>query len=214
MAVPTTYAELQTEIATLSVREDLEDLIPSFIGYAENWFQRELFAPEREDTATLTVTSGVATLPTDFAGAKSVYVDGSVDRPLVQVTADKLRALYPTSGTDTPIHYAIEGQTMLFGPVPGGSEVIKLKYIEGITALSDDDTSNWLLADHPDLYINASLAELYDYTEHTEKAAKCRAKAERIAESIRVQSRRRKGNSGPLVARPHNTDAVLSYIRG
>lgn len=200
MAVPTTYAELQTEIGTLSVRDDLEDMIPNFIGYAESWFQRELFSPEREESTTLTVTDGVATLPVGFGGVKMVYVDGSSDTVLKQVTPSALRAMYPTATTGTPLHFAIEGMTMLFGTIPSGSTVIILKYIEGITPLSDDADTNWLLTAHPDLYVNAGLAELYDYTRDDDAASKRRQKAVIIAESINREGRRRKTNSGPLAA--------------
>lgn len=198
MSVPTTYATLQTEIATLAVRDDLTDLIPNFIGYAENWFQRELFSPEREETVTLTVTNGVASLPTDFGGVKMIYVDGTTDTVLDPMTAAKLRTSYPTATTGTPMHYAFEGETVLFGPVPSSGLVIKMKYIEGITALSTDNTTNWLLTDHPDLYVNAALAELFDYTRDADQAALRRQKAVVAANSINRQGQRRKGNSGPL----------------
>jgi hypothetical protein len=200
MAVPTTWTELKTELAALAIRDDLDDLIPNFIGYAENWFQRELFSPEREETATLTVTNGVASLPTDFGGVKMVYVDGDRDTVLSQVTPDRLRALYPSTDTDTPLHFAIEGETMLFGAIPTTGLVIKLKYIEGILTLGSGQATNWLLTDHPDLYVNASLAELYAYTRDTEAEQYRRGKAASIAESINRAGRRRKTNSGPLRA--------------
>lgn len=210
MAIPTTWTELKAELATLSIRDDLTDVIPNFIGYAENWINREVFSPEREETATLTVTSGVASLPADFGGVKMVYVDGTTDYVLAPMTPALLRASYPTTTTGTPAHFAIEGETILFGPWPASSDTIKLKYIEGITALGEDTASNWLLTDHPDLYVNASLAELYAYTRDTEAEAFRRNKALAIANSINVVGRRRKTNSGPLVA-SHSVANLRGY---
>lgn len=200
MAVPTTWTELKTELATLAIRDDLEDVIPNFIGYAENWFQREIFSPEREETATLTITDGVASLPSDFGGAKMVYVDGATDTVVNQTTPAVLRTMYPTSTTGTPLHFAIEGETMLFGPVPTAGLVVKLKYIEGITPLGTSNATNWLLTDHPDIYVNASLSELHSYLRDYGEADRRRAMAEIAKESILKASRRRKGNSGPLAA--------------
>lgn len=203
MTVPTTWTELKAQIAALSVRDDTDDpayqQIASFIGYAENWFQRELFSPEREETVTLTVTNGVASLPSDFGGVKMVYVDGSTDTVLVQTTPAELRAKYPTATTGTPAFFAIEGETMLFGPIPS-SLTIKLKYIEGITPLGESNASNWLLAGHPDLYVNAAMAELYEMTRDYDAANRRRSLAVANLESVNRSSRRRKGNSGALRA--------------
>lgn len=203
MAVPTNWTELKAAVATLANRDDTDDpaflQIPDFIAYAEDYFQKTLFMPEREDVATLVVTDGVAPLPADFGGAKTVYVDGSVDRPLVQVTADQIRKLYPTSEANTPTNYAIEGETMLIGPVPSTGTVIKLRYIEGIPALGAGQATNWLLTDHPSIYVQGALAELYDYTRDDTQAAKCRAKCAAMIELANQSGRRRKGNSGPLV---------------
>jgi hypothetical protein len=210
MAVPTTWTELKAELAALAIRDDLTELIPNFIGYAENWFQRELFSPEREETATLTVTAGSATLPADFGGVKMVYVDGTTDHVLNPMTAPQLRASYPTTTTGTPAHFAIEGETILFGPHPASSDTIKLKYVEGITALGDAAATNWLLTDHPDLYVNASLAELYAYTRDPEGEAYRRGKALAIANSINVNGRRRRANSGPLAA-THSIASLRGY---
>ncbi len=200
MAVPTTWTELKAALVTLSVRDDLEDLVGDFIGYAENWFQREIFSPEREATVTLTVTNGTAPLPADFGGVKSLYLDSTRDSDLEFVAPARLRALYPTTEAGTPCHYAIDGETVLIGPYPSPGSVIKLAYIEGITPLGASNATNWLLTAHPDLYVNASLAELHNYLRDYTEADRRRAMAAGAGESILRSARRRKGNSGPLRA--------------
>jgi hypothetical protein len=198
--IPANWTDLQTKVATLSIRDDLADLIPDFIGFAENWMQRELFSPEREASVNLTVVDGVADLPSDFAGLKMVFVDGDTDNDLDQVTPSRLRQLYPTTTAGIPYHFAIEGETILFGPQPSDGVVLVLKYIEGIPKLGSLQPTNWLLTDHPDLYVNAALAELYEYTRDYDEANRRRTLASGIADSIAKAGRRRKTNSGPLVA--------------
>src|SRR5690349_19844709 len=104
MTIPANWTQLKAEIATLSVRDDLDDLIPNFIGYAENWMQRELFSPEREESAALSITDGVASLPSDFVGVKTVFVDGASDTVLRQITPQHLRELFPSTNTGTPLY--------------------------------------------------------------------------------------------------------------
>lgn len=203
MAAPTTWTELKAELLADCMREDDEVLtarLPYFIGRAESHFQRELFSPEREAAATLSLTDGAADLPADFGGVKLVWADGAADTVIEQVTPGRLRELYPTDASGTPLHFAIEGETILLRPVPATSAVVKLAYIEGIPELGESQASNWLLADHPDVYVQASLYELYRFTEHFDKADRCRFERDALVASVNRTARRRKTNSGPLVA--------------
>src|SRR4051812_7879200 len=118
MTAPATWEDLKIALEAWAARDDLEERIPEAISLAEAWFQREIFSPERIETATLTVTNGVANLPADFGGVKTVYVDGTRDTVLDQLTPSDLRRTYPGTETTTPCHFAIEGETMLFGPIP------------------------------------------------------------------------------------------------
>jgi hypothetical protein len=203
MGNPATWIELQAELLADAMREDDEDLaarVPAFIGRAESHFQRELFSPEREAQAALTVTNATAALPADFGGAKSVWIDAPIVRVLDRLTPDALRQRYPAQETGMPLHFAIQGETMLFGPVPADGKTIELSYIEGIPPLGESQPTNWVLAAHPDAYVQGALTELYEFTEHFDKAALCRSKRDAILASINRAGRRRRTNSGPLVA--------------
>jgi hypothetical protein len=203
MSAPITWGELRAELLADCMREEDEVLtarLPSFIARAEAHFQRELFSPEREARATLVVASGMAALPADFGGVRTVWVEAPVVRVLEAVTPSVLRQHYPSTAAGYPRHFAIEGETMLIRPVPGDGHAIALTYIEGIPALGPRRACNWVLSDCPDLYVQAALAELYEFTEHYEKADRCRARRDQVIASINRSDRRRKTNSGPLVA--------------
>lgn len=212
MAMPSTWAELKTSLATRMIRDDLTDIIPEMIAEAETIFQREVFAPERMETATLSFTGQSASLPSDFWGLRTIYLDATTDIVLEKVTLSFLRSMYPTTATGTPKVYAIEGETIWLGPPPSSGDV-EISYWETIPALGDSQSTNWLLTDHPDLYVHASLAELNDYVRDYDEANRHRAKASAIVESINRAGRRRTINSGPLAARSSNTDQVLAYLR-
>jgi hypothetical protein len=209
---PQTWEELKACLAANMIRDDLEDIIPEKIAVTERWFQREIFSPEREVSVTLTITNGVATLPTGFGGVRTVYVDGTRDTVLDQVSPSDLRTRFPGTDTGTPLVFAIEGLTMLFGPIPSTGMVVKLKYFEGILPLGESQATNWLLTDHPDLYIHAGLAELHEYVRDYAAADRHRAIAGATANSVGQYARRRRSNSGPLVAKARNTDSMLSYL--
>jgi hypothetical protein len=202
MVAPTTWTELKAELLADCMREDDEVLIarlPYFIGRAEALFQRELFSPERETRATLIAAGGVVALPADFGGVRTVWIEAPVARVLEAVTPSALRQHYPAAAVGTPRHFAIEGETMLLRPLAPEGRAIALSYIEGIRPLGPRQACNWLLGNYPDVYVQASLAELYEFTEHHDKADRCRARRDEAIASINRSARRRKTNSGQLV---------------
>ncbi len=199
-ADPQTWTELKAALAVWMVRDDLTTIIPEAIAYAEREFQRSLFCPERQTSATLTVTNGTASLPSDFWGVRTCYVDGTTDYQLDQVTPQRLRELGPTTDTDTPQWFAIEGETISFRPIPAAGTSIILSYWQTIPVLSGSNATNWLLTDHPDIYLHASLARLCAYTRDPEGMAMHNGIAAQIAETVNRSGRRRFTNSGPLVA--------------
>lgn len=194
-----TWATLKADIATIAVREDLDDLIPTFISLAERIFNRTVFCPEREATTTLSATSGSVALPADFWGVRTVYLNATVDVVLEQVTPSKLRQLYPDGTAGSPRHFAIEGENMLLGPAPSSASIV-LTYWQTIPALGESQATNWLETDHPDLYLNGALAELYEHTRDVQAADRRGMKAAAIMESVNRAGRRRHTNSGPIAA--------------
>jgi hypothetical protein len=201
MAAPATWSELKVELLADCMREDDEVLttrLPSFIARAEAHFQRELFSPEREVKATLVVASGMAALPADFGGVRTVWVDAPITRVLEAVPPSALRQHHPSTAAGGPRHFAIEGETLLLRPVPADGQPIMLTYIEGIPPLGLRRACNWVLSDHPDLYVQAALAELYEFTEHYEKADRCREHRDQAIASINRSARRGQFRSGPL----------------
>lgn len=202
---PTTWAELKTsarawlvDIETGSVSEtQLEE----FIAFAERGFQRRVFSPDREAALSLSVSAQSTALPSDFWGFKSPpYVDAATDVVLIRVTPGDLRATYPDATTGTPGHYAIEGENLLVGPTPSSAQTVKGTYYKTIPVLNASNTSNWLLTDHPDLYLAGTLYYAHLFLMDEARAALWGAKmAEQIVEINRAGIQRA-ANSGALVA--------------
>lgn len=166
-----TYSALQTEIATWMVREDLDDLIPSFIAGAEELFNSTLRLPEMEDVVTSAVSSGTVTLPSDFLEMRSLWIDADPAVPLSQVGIAQIKGMYAGVASGTPRHFALQsGTELVLGPAPDGEISLVLNYYAKIPALSDSNASNWLLASNPTLYRAASLIAGFQYTRHFDEA--------------------------------------------
>ena len=90
----TTYAELQTAIATWLNRTDLTTLIPDFITMAEADIGRWLRVWWNEKRAYAVPTGSYIALPTDYIGIRNIQWNYSTYRvPLEQVSPEALDRL-------------------------------------------------------------------------------------------------------------------------
>lgn len=200
---PITWAALKTSARAWLV--DIEsgaisdEQLEEFIAFAERHFQRTVFTPDREEALSITADAQSEALPVDFWGFKSPpYVDGATDSALIKLTPGELRAAYPTGATGTPAHYAIEGTAILFGPVPAGA-AIRGTYYKTIPPLSAGTDTNWLLTDHPDLYLAGLLHHAFLFQMDEGRAQLWAGKMQAAIDDINKAGRRR-SNSGPLRA--------------
>jgi hypothetical protein len=177
-----------------------DDQLEEFIAFAERHFQRTIFTPDREAALSLSATTQVTALPTDFWGFKSPpYIDAAMDVPLVKLTPGDLRATYRTTTTGIPAHYAIEGKNLLLGPTPSSSQSVKGTYYQTIPALNSGTATNWLLTDCPDIYLAGLLHHAFLFQMDEARAGMWAAKASAAIEDLNRAGQRR-SNSGPLVA--------------
>lgn len=154
-----TYANLQTAIANWLWREGetaTEAAIPDMITMAEAHFNRVLKVSDMDAVDTsLAVTAGVATKPSGLRSILSVRETGTTRARITHLPIDSIEAL-EDSTTGSLAHYDIVGSSIIF--YPQVTTTVRLRYRTEIPALADDNTSNWLLAKHPDAYLWTSLA--------------------------------------------------------
>lgn len=178
-----TYAELQTIIADELMRQDLTAVIPGFIRKAEGVFNRRLRAAGMMDQATLNFTDNVVQLPADFLEGKTVIFDGT---PAHFVPVDKM----------TPRTVTIVGRTLWKGDALG--QTADLYYYQQIPALSNSNTTNWLLSAYPDLYIEAGKGYAYQYIMDEARADRALNQALAAIEDINLQGQREQFSGAPL----------------
>jgi hypothetical protein len=188
------FTELKASIADWMLRDDLTSVIPDFIALAEAHMNRQLESWKMEEMSALTVSSRYTALPSDFMSAKRVEVTTPYCIPLESMSRADMqqqRAELLDAG-GRPQYYAITDSQLEVLPSPDASYTVNLYYKEKIPALSDSNTSNWVLADHPDLYLFGSLAAGFAYESDMEKALMYEQKFNALIAELNQQSRRDK----------------------
>lgn len=155
-----TYANLKLAAADWINRADLAPAMSDFVTLAEADMQRRCKLVEFEGTATIPVTGGVGTLPTDWSGARSVYWNGDTPQELKYISPDRFD-VERVLGSSSPLWYTISGTTMRFSPTGTGEAVAT--YNAKFTALSDSNPTNALLLNHPDVYLYGALKQAAIY---------------------------------------------------
>jgi hypothetical protein len=197
---PQTWSALKTTLANWLNRTDLTTTeIPEAISLAERRLNRIIRAPEMEDSVTTTTSSATFTLPTDFLEMRSIYIDRDPINYLQEVSMAELRGMFPTTDTDVPTHYALQsGNEIVVRPLPSGSFSYILNYYAKIPSLDGTQTTNWLLTSHSDIYVYASLAELFVLTRDNDGWAMAEARLQSRLAELNGQSKRKAWSSAPI----------------
>ena len=196
-----TFSALKASIAGWLNRSDLTTVIPDFITLAEARFNREIRSPEMETRATAPAAGEYVALPTGFLGMRSICLDGSPDTPLDYFAPQHLKTIRAEGTAGSPRAYTIVDDQILLVPAPSASPSVEMVYFARLPALSDANATNWLLTDHPDLYLAASLAAAEAYVWNDERLPMWRDTASAIIETINLAGDKKRRGSAPLVAR-------------
>ena len=182
-----TYANLQTSILKWLWRTgdtDTTAYVPDMIEMAEAYFNRKLRTRDMEavaESGSTTVTSGVASLPADFRAVASLREVSTEHFQIKPKPIDQIE-MYEDLSTGKLQFYDVLGGEIHFWP--RSSTTVRLRYLQAIPALSDSNTSNWLLLKHPDLYLFQSLASGEAFNMNDQRVAMWKAKAAEALDDI------------------------------
>lgn len=159
MAIINSYATLQTAIGDYLARPDLSTFLPNFTQNAEGKLYKNLRLRAMETALSVTIASGVATVPNDYLELKYAYVDMTPVRFLKRATAEEIFSKYPVrSGAEVPLLIGRSAGNFIFGPYPA-AYTIKGVYYARLASLSGSNTTNWFTSNAPDLLLYGSLLE-------------------------------------------------------
>jgi hypothetical protein len=166
-----TYTNLKTEIADWLNRSDLSSMTGTFITLAEASFKRDARLRKYQRAGEITVSADGYSLPDDFQSLESLAHEGTSHYgPVEIVGSDQLGTLKAQYGdTGVPRYAAIEDGVLYFAPEPDASYTLVLTYWRSVDALSSTNADNWLLTDHPDVYLYGSLMQAAPYLKDDER---------------------------------------------
>jgi len=182
----TTYAGLQTEIAEWLGRDDLTSRIPGFIELAEGYANRILRTQDQYTIAEAVADSEYLALPDDWLQTINIDRTDTVCGELEYVTPARmveLRRGYAAQGR--PKHYSIVGGRLRLLPVPDAEYTLRMEYYARVPALSESNTSNWLLEAHPDVYLHGALLFANKYLRDIEAMAVAKGDLDEALAEIR-----------------------------
>ncbi|MCR6660721.1 MAG: hypothetical protein NVV72_15755 [Asticcacaulis sp.] len=148
-------------------RPDLTARVTDFITLAEGTLSGILRTRRMITTDEVVVNSGQdrAALPDDLLSI--LYISALTDRTKTltaqppEYIAKAMRLRQSTPGE--PLYYAVLGSDMAVCPIPSASKTYLLSYYAKIPALTNSATTNWLLQDHPELYLYTALMHAAPY---------------------------------------------------
>lgn len=195
----TTYAELKTSITDFLNRDDLDTATPTFISLAEADMQRKIRHWRQEKRSNANLNSRYSDVPSDFLEVIRFGVSGGNHSTLEIVSQGDMLDLRMKSrdASGSPRYYALTAGEIELFPTPSAVTATELYYYSKIDGLSDSNTSNWLLENHPDAYLYGALVHSAPYLADDARVAVWASLYQNTISSINAESETVKfGGSG------------------
>ncbi len=202
------FSTLVNTVRAWTNRSDLTDTqITEFIAIAEARFNRIIRHPEMEEIVTSTLTTGNNNLPDGFLAMRSIYRD-----------RQELKAMTPSAlireyGTDAGISvaYTLMGSNprkIRLGPQPSSATTVTMVYYKKITGVDENNADNWLLNEHPDLYLFGTLLAAEAFLANDDRLPIWKSAFDEALAEIDRSAQRDRYGAAPLVA------SSVSQVRG
>jgi len=198
-----TYSEIKSTVADYLNRADLTAVLPSFVTLAEAKFNRELRTRDMLTRVQTTSDDEYVSLPTDFLQHYSLELDAaSAQPPMDYIGPQEAKVLKAQNRTASTTYYytVIDGAFEII-PAPGSDLDLRMVYYAKIPALSDSNTTNWLLTKSPDLYLYSALLEAAPYLKDDDRVQLWAAARQQVIDAMNLESERAMRSTIQLTAR-------------
>lgn len=161
---------------------------------------------QEEATLTLTAASDAVALPADYHSVVTMDLVGLSPGcnwpPLEYVTPTEFKRKQRENAfaSGTPRYYSIVKGQLRLVPTPDSDYEIDLVYYTKLPSLATE-TTNWLLADSPDLYLYATLAESAPFLDQDERIMVWDGGYNTRAEAFKLDADQKRYNGSPLKMR-------------
>lgn len=202
------YGTLKTKIladAHVSNASAYTSKVEEFVRHAEGVINRRLRAPEMikrvdlTDSDRVTAGEGIFTLPSDFLEERALYLEGTTQVKLENVSLEELRSY--SKSMAVRLFSVLSDSEIEFRGVPGTAATIELIYFSRVAAFENDTDENDILTRHESIYVHAAQSALYFYAQDIELASAASELASSAIEALNEQTTRMLG--GQRQSSPH-----------
>jgi len=199
----TTYSELKTSVADWLNRTDLTAVVPDFISLAEAQIERTLRTRQMIVRSQSDIDTEYSATPADFLETKSIKLITTPVTALQFESIDAMEILKGTTYTATgkPRLFTIVGGQIRVLPVPDAAYRAELIYYAKLSKLSDNNTTNWLLAQAPDVYLYGALMQASPYLKDDARITVWASLYQRGLDEIQVADDRGATSGGSILMR-------------
>ena len=154
-----TYTELKSAIANWLNRSDLtSEISDDFIVLTEADLNAKLRIRQMHAQTTITIDAETENTPTGFLQVRDFYILSNGQKyPMTFISPAQMDAVKASSTTGVPSSYTILGSTFRFAPRPDTTYSAILNYYKKFDPLTSSNTTNYILTDHPAVYLYGSL---------------------------------------------------------
>lgn len=200
MATITNYATLKSTIADYLNRADLTSQIETFIQFAEADLNTRLRCREQIVRAEATSDAEFVQLPADWLEAINLHIVGG-KQPLRYVTLDEADIIKKEQIYTAPNNYSLMNGAIEIVPAPADDIDIEMIYYSKITALSDGNTTNWLLTKAPDVYLYGALTHAAPFLMDDQRMPMFAQVYLARVQALQDESQKSLHSGSPLIAR-------------
>lgn len=163
----TDYNSLVTDVQKYLKRQDLSAMLPDFIQFAEDYFDKKIYVNARRSQFIWTPQGAVFASPSDMKQPIQAYYMGR----LLDFFPIGFESSYAGgNGAKLAFGYQFIGNNISLS-VPQYGQVFTLDYYKTLEPLSTSNPSNWLMEDSPSIYLAGVLFEAFAYVRDLEKSA-------------------------------------------
>ena len=198
-----TYTELKTSIGDWLNRADLTAVVPDFISLAEAQIERILRTRQMIVRANASFTAEYGAVPDDFLETKSLKLTNTNPiTPLQFQTVDVMDDIASQrTASGRPQYFSIVGGQIRLLPIPDSTYTAELIYYAKLSKLSASTSTNWLLAQAPDVYLYGALLQAAPYLQDDARIQVWVSLYERGLQDLQVADDRGATSGGSLKAK-------------
>ncbi len=203
-------ATLKASVDAWLIRDDVAVTgadFPQILLLAESDIARDVRTVVQEQSITLNFTGRSADLPYDYIGLRNIFIDDNIRKSEYQ-TAEAIRESSAWNNGRVGSFYTIEGGTMtagdervaitIAGPASATDPLdMEVLYWARFPALVNDPDTNWLIVNHYDVYLYATLRAAAEYIQEDALEDRYMGKYDRAVEKLQKHENRKRFGAPP-----------------